>query len=551
MDPGLTLARVAEGATAARIDPQPRDAESTGPDRWFDRGPWLGVVAGAVLVLLLAALIGPAIARNGEFTYPIDDSYIHLAIGRNLAEHGVLGINPGEFASASSSPVWPLLIAGSALVVGPRVGIPLVLALMCALVLLVGLDRWAMNRGFSATERSLFLVAVMVVVPLPVLTLTGMEHVLQAGLSFLLLWLSVVAATNVGRTRYTLALLGLAAFLCAATRYEGLFVVAAAVVVLATARRWKEIATVVVAGVAPVFVAGLIYSGQGWPFLPASVVAKTEVTRTGLARYLPTPDLDHWIRTPRLVAVVALVVLVLAFGRRAMGAAWPRRNTLWSVGVLVLCGLHLLYASTGFFYRYEGYLIVLCLGAAALGVHTVRAAGRLPSVSLVLRLAAAFLLLVAGVDGLRIYGKAEAGMDEIHQQQIQMARFAATACPGCRVAVNDIGAVATYGDGTVLDVFGLANRDVLQTKLDGTYDVAALGRIARSEDTQLAMVYPAGQGMIPGVPAGWERIGSWRLEGVQVVGGPEVVFYSTNPARTDALRRAFEDFEPTGGTKGS
>ena len=519
---------------------------------WFDSGPWVGVAAGLVLVMLIAVLIVPAILRNGEFTYPVDDSYIHLAISQNLAEHGVLGINPDEFSSASSSPIWPLLIASGILVAGPRVGVPLALAIISALALLIGLDRWAQNRGFGFGERTLFIGSLLIVVPLPVLALTGMEHVLQAAVSFLLLWLGVVAATRADRNRSTVLILSLASFFCVATRFEGVFVVAATMAVLAWARRWKEVVAVAVAGAVPLLIVGLVNSGQGWPVLPASVVAKTTAATSGLARYLPTPDVYQWLRTPRLVSVVALTLLVALFGRRAMGSDWPVRNTLFSVGALIVSGLHLLYAHTGFFYRYEAYLMVLCLAAVALGLHTLLAAGRLGSMNLAFRIGVVALLVVAGVDGVRIYGKAAAGMNEIHQQQIQMARFAASACPGCRVAVNDIGAVAFYGDGTVMDVFGIANNSVLQRRLDGDYDGEAVGDIAREEGVSLAMVYPPKEfSMIPSIPDGWDRLGSWRIESNQVVGEPVVDFYSVDPSRTAQLQRAWNSFDPAGAKKGA
>ncbi len=529
-----------ERATTAHHAPEP-----------VRSGPWIGVIACVVMLLTMAALVVPAISRNGEFTYPIDDSYIHLAIGQNLAEQGVLGINPEEFSSASSSPVWPVLIAGSVLAVGPRIGVPLVLATLSAIGLLIGLDVWALRRRFTVGERALLAAAVLVVVPLPVLALTGMEHVLQVAFSFLLLWLGVVAATR-ERDRSSLAMLALASVLCTSTRFEALFVVAVTLAILAWARRGREMVAVALAGAVPVVAVGLVNVGQGWPLLPASVVAKTAATSSsGLAGYLPTPDLQNWARAPRLVSVVILTALVVWFGRRAMAADWPVRNTLFAVGTLAVAVLHLLFASTGFFYRYEGYLIVMCLGSIGLGLHTLRAAGRLATLPVLVRAAMVVLVVLAGVDGVRIHTKAIGGMDEIHSQQLQMARFAASACPGCRVAVNDIGAVALYGEGTVMDVYGLANNSVLERRLDGDYDTEATGEIADDEGVAFAMVYPPKEfSMIPGIPEGWERLGSWTIPTRVVVGDSVVDFYSVDPSRTESLQRAWDEFQPDGATKG-
>ena len=94
-------------------------------------------------------------------------------------------------------------------------------------------------------------------------------------------------------------MLALASLLCTSTRFEALFVVAVTLAILAWARRGREMAAVAVAGAVPVIAVALVNLGQGWPLLPASVVAKTAATSSsGLAGYLPTPDLQNWARAP-------------------------------------------------------------------------------------------------------------------------------------------------------------------------------------------------------------------------------------------------------------
>jgi hypothetical protein len=47
----------------------------------------------------------------GKYIYPLDDSYIHLAISKNLTEYNVWGITKYEFSSTSSSPFFTLIIS--------------------------------------------------------------------------------------------------------------------------------------------------------------------------------------------------------------------------------------------------------------------------------------------------------------------------------------------------------------------------------------------------------------------------------------------------------
>ena len=67
----------------------------------------IGLYLGLVGILLWVSLA----RTGGTFVYAQDDPYIHLALARTLADHGVWGIRPTEFTSASSSPLWTLLLA--------------------------------------------------------------------------------------------------------------------------------------------------------------------------------------------------------------------------------------------------------------------------------------------------------------------------------------------------------------------------------------------------------------------------------------------------------
>jgi hypothetical protein len=67
-----------------------------------------------VLYAIIAAAVFLGMrSTGGRLGYTLDDPYIHLSIARNLAAHGVWGVNEGEFAGASSSPLWTLLLAGA------------------------------------------------------------------------------------------------------------------------------------------------------------------------------------------------------------------------------------------------------------------------------------------------------------------------------------------------------------------------------------------------------------------------------------------------------
>ncbi|MEQ9166804.1 MAG: hypothetical protein RLO12_11140, partial [Fulvivirga sp.] len=61
---------------------------------------WIAIAIFSIVFLILFAF---SIQRNnGEFVYPIDDTYIHMAIANNTADYGMWGIDKYSFSATSS-----------------------------------------------------------------------------------------------------------------------------------------------------------------------------------------------------------------------------------------------------------------------------------------------------------------------------------------------------------------------------------------------------------------------------------------------------------------
>jgi Dolichyl-phosphate-mannose-protein mannosyltransferase len=516
--------------------------QPTGSRKAIADGPVVGLIGAAAVVVIVVVYVVASKRANGVFAYPLDDTYIHLRLAENLSK-GVLGINPGQFASASSSPLWSLVLAPAILLFGHGVAIPLVLTTTITVVTVYGTDRWLRGRGHSVAERSVLVAGLLIVVPLPVVALLGMEHALQIALVLLVLNLGIGAAME-RRDRWHVGL-GVLIALAMATRYETGFVVVALVVLFATRRLWR-LALTALAGTALTLIAvGAVNLGQGWPFLPASIVAKTQTDRHGLLKLLPNFRSDQVQHSPRLIVVVALCVVLCWYASRRGGPGWEVASN-WSYVFFGVVLLHLGYAQVGGLFRYEAYLVAVGLVVSALLVHSILGAGALrPALPRWAWALTALLLLVAVVDGGRVYRVAWVGMNETAHQQIEMARFLRTTCPGCHVAVNDIGAVSMYGDVKVTDVFGLADRDVLRAKSDDRWNTAALERATKAEGVDLALVYDA-RFWIPKPPSSWSRVGTWTYPHAVVSGGNVVSFFAVDPSEDGELRKRFAEFTPRG-----
>jgi hypothetical protein len=135
---------------------------------------------------------------------------------------------------------------------------------------------------------------------------------------------------------------------------------------------------------------------------------------------------------------------------------------------------------------------------------------------------------------------------DIHAQQYQLGRFFSESYPGEVIALNDVGMVAWTGGTEVFDITGLATLEVADLFVRGQYTPDALSALAQEKGVNVAAIYPGWLTRYGGVPREWRPVGAWLLdEGLQVnVASPQVVFFATNPAAAEPLKRRLAEFAP-------
>ena len=516
-------------------------------------GGWVAfVVAAALLVMVVVSLAWGDVRRNGgNLVYALDDTYIHMAVARNLAEHGTWGTDPHEFAPATSSLVWPLLLAGVFALAGPANGAPLGLALASALGLLAA-SRWALRRAEIPPHLQVAgLLLLVVATPMPTLVLTGMEHLLHAALTVVLAGIAATRLTSgpdpgpgwLAASGWDLG--GIAA-LAVATSYEALFLAGLIVLALGWQRRWRQALATVAGSIAPVIVFGIVSSTHGGLFLPSSLLLKS-ATASSLHAFSPGPVLAGWYTrlayTPELLV---LLLLALLLAGHAIGDGRRREVALCMLFAGTL-GTHTLLASVGWLFRYEAYLV--CIGVLAVLPLAARRVGEglagdpRPARRWLAAASASLILLPLGVRATQALTRAVPATNNVYCQHLQMARFVREYLGGRTVALNDIGAVSYLTDAKVVDLSGLADVEVAMARLSGSYDATWLASHALARGVDVAMVYAGALG--PVTPPGWRRVGAWRLEHNVVCGDDTVLFYAVRPGSDAALRAALAEFGPT------
>jgi hypothetical protein len=516
---------------------------------------WPLIVSLGILWAGMAILLAMSIGRNqGHFIYPLDDAYIHMAMAKNLSQHGVWGVTPYGFTSSSSSPAWTLLLSFVYLVVGVNQVAPFVLNVVFA-TLTVWLAYALLRRyDLPPVYNLATLLAILVFTPLLAMTFLGMESILAPLLTIALVYIAARILYQDGPSRREWLSLLILAPVLTSVRYEGMFVVLVVAVLLVIRRRWKQSLTLLALGLVPILVYGVISTSLGWYFLPNPVLVKSAIpagSLTDVAGYFRN-FFNNVVRAAP-VGVLALIALVLLcarfFSRRALKTLWGDSTTAMLAIFVATCLLHMFFAKTGSYWRYEAYLVALGLLVVAVGLraylptHTTRTARRE-------LLAQRLALLVLGV--ILVFTIAERGVwgslkvpqvtTNIYQQQYQMGKFVREFYEGESVAANDIGAVSYLADVRLLDLWGLGTLDVAQARLDGSYDTEMIATLTEQADVEVALVYDSWFDRYGGLPSEWAKVGEWTIPNNIICGNATVSIYAVRSEEEAALIQNLRSF---------
>ncbi len=517
----------------------------------------LAVLAGATAVLLVEAL-----ARNGgRFTYALDDTYIHMAIAKNLVRHGVWGVTPYGFSSSSSAPLWTLLLAVSYGVSGVREITPFLLNLFFA-GLVVGITYRELRDRLPTPVVLLALLGMIFFAPLVPMSFTGMEHTAELFLTLLTVTLAATALAEDAPSPATRRWLLVCAALTVAVRYEGVFLVLVLATLFAARKRWRFALALVASGLLPVALYGVVSVAMGWYFLPNSVLVKG--TRQDQAVIDFVRDLlpgRHGLDRQAIVELVPSLVFVKLNAQRHIsflviaGLLWLtyHRGRFWSRASTVTAAfvgtalLHVQFADATSFYRYEAYVVGFGVFALALAVAESPPwpqAGQGRGDRL-FRVSATLLLLVLvsaplRTRAVRSLAQTPQASHNIFDQQVQMAAFLGSYYRGQVVAANDIGAIDFGTDLRLVDLAGLATREPAAYTLRRSFGADQVAAVADEYHAQIAVVYDSWFK----IPPRWLKAGEWQIRDNVVCGDNVVSFYAVDPAVLLDLKRNLQAFAP-------
>jgi hypothetical protein len=445
-----------------------------------------------LVLVLLFCFFNLATALNLQFGFPLDDSYIHQTVARNLATYGTPGLVPGQRSSGSTSAIWPYIQAAKYKFFSQTD--PVTYNAWLSLLLLLAITQWlytmAERDGLPPPLRFLVAVAPAFCGNFLWLGFIGMEHLLFVALSMaaILAWCALPA-----RSSWAL-LAGFVAGTVALTRPEGIIFFP---FLLLTARRvgrtWKQAA---IAGAAWLPLVALLlasnyrtshallpstYGGRAWLNFhdhggPHSLWAFKNLLGSWALRPARMLDANFSLLTPGAnAAYIAFLLLSIAMlALLVLGVVTLVR--LHSTRLIVLCAwclLHMLtyeisFPNSGHGGRYQPLWLILIFPLVALGV--LRALRWIaPSENWPLYATAAVLLAASTTSLFSWRTVLLDGIAHINNTDGRMAEWTNDHLPGdAKIASFDIGRIS-YDRATdpVVDLGGLADHSYLPYLMAG------------------------------------------------------------------------------------
>jgi hypothetical protein len=528
--------------------------EETPIEQYGSRFPLKPYLPGILNVALLFAYtlwctIQILSLNDGHFSYAIDDSFIHMAVSKHLAIHGVFGVTPYAFSSANSSILWPLGLALIFRITGPWIYAPLLINLLLCSGLLIHVNKILnrLLRGIDSPAKSVlifgFLIGFSALVSLPMFIFIGMEHALQTWVVVAFVDLAILGLMSPDDSHPRLKhLLGLS-FLMTAVRWDdGICLAVVALLILWKGQVEKAVLMVAVAAV-PVAIFAAISLLFHWFPVPNSIVLKSLITHPFDWSQEPL-CIKQIFTKPYLVWLMALAVFGVILKRRN-----DDKHTAGNYWTIVYVAATLIYFQSSvvpegyplYYHRYDSFLVAIGLMAIAHVyvefAKVLQSEWAEPKLTHYAKLSITASLMIgivlaSGMAWQMCRYRVTSDINTIPQacknifeQQQQMGEFVHRYYSGQGVALNDIGAVDYLADIHLTDLAGLGSIDVARARLQSNFNTDTIRSLTKG--TKLVIVYESWFQAVP-FPSEWTKIGQWQIQGNVICGCDTVSIYVTD-----------------------
>ncbi|SHM37250.1 hypothetical protein [Chryseobacterium polytrichastri] len=508
----------------------------------------LGLFLGLCFVYITAMLS----KTECFFTYTLDDAYIHLAMAKNFALHGIWGMTQYAFSSSSSSPIFTFLLGAIIYTFGDNELIPLVFNIFCSVFVIYFLNKYY-SQYFNKSKNIVF--AVLFTLFFAVLHLQimeGMEHVLQVLIIVINIYcfqkLMNSGDRNLSNTfwfYFTIALMGL-------IRFESMFYFVSLAFTLMLIRNLKEALLTLVFGFAPILVFGYFNYQEVGYFFPNSVVVKgTQFDLTGnyfsQIKFLLFDKIFFnvtFYKVGLFPLIITFIFIFRDYRKKLSFRDLVSNNLLLIVWTSTLI-LHSLFGNFRGFFRYEAYVLtafamVLIPRLKGFFESPVEAFRKDKIMGVLIFCNTLLFIYKLGFAHLMIVN----GSTNMYEQQVQSARFLKKYYNNSKVVANDIGAVCYFTDIHLFDIAGLGSKEMIPFNEKGkSFDdkfETFLIKYTLENDYELAIVYE--EWFAGHVPKDWGKVAVLKINNNTNAAIDHVTIYSINPKIHKELKENVKKF---------
>ncbi|MGB9979152.1 hypothetical protein [Methanobacterium sp.] len=512
------------------------------------------IIATAVLWIGILILFRESTVINqGIFTYVLDDPYIHMAMAKNLILHGVWGVDKYGFTSSSSSPLWILVLSSAYFLFGVNTLIPFILNIIFATIFIFIAYSIFKYYKMQPLYNLIFLLFLVFFTPIPALAFTGMEHLLQIVLivSFAFIGAQILCENRSSNLKYIMLLI--LAALVVAVRYEDLIIVLIVAAMLFIKREFWKSVLILCASMIPVFAYGIYSTMEGWFFLPNSLITKTIFVEAKTQLFSLNGIVllvNNFLNIQNLFIFIPLILAVglLIFRFKEKKVLWNAPNILLTL-FIGTATLHMIMARTGWFYRYEAYLIALGILTIAIGISEyLPAVPKLNRKFISKNLTVILIIFVLFVSlagrGYCSFNEVPTATHNVYDQQYQMGLFIQKYYKGDAVSLNDVGAVNYATDIKSIDLLGLSGLNVSKAILKENYTIKDIDNITRQNHVKVVIIYEDlyKKYLTGGLPSNWIKIGQWKIPNRITCFMDTVSFYVIDPKEEENLTENLKKF---------
>ena len=488
----------------------------------------------AIVNLIIIAQIVVSYLIAGGFAYAIDDPYIHLAVAKNLFYNGTWGAVWNEFSGTSSSILFTVLnwLLYVFLPAAISEYYPMILNVIAANLLVHLTFKLSDEFNFDSKLQLALFAILIVYLPLVANVMNGMEHLWHIFfLGFYIINLKRIIANE----SYSPAVFYLATIFMSASRYEGLFVVAAGFLVLAINKKYLVSVLQVLAAFLPLTIYGLYSIGQGGYFLPNTLLAKGKALEPNIGAIVVLVQRVGEILMTKKQILPSVVILL------ASGFYFAKTKSKVALYLTIFVGLvflqHITFADFGWFFRYEAYLIFMSGVVLLLALKQLQSENKLNKIVVIAAIVISLPLVYRFVVSIERSNTSGKYFKEVHEDY---AHFVGNNFEEDEmIMAGDIGTLCFFTQNPILDVNGLATGEVTEAIRNGYQTSEFLDSLAAAWNTDIAIMYRTWEGEL--LSDNWKNIGYWYQYNPTAGDSTYFGLYTTNEDKVERLESLFEE----------